>query len=246
MTTLRAIRVMVVTACVGLALSGPADALELITNGGFELGFSGWTRADEVGSEGTFFVQTGAISPVNALTVPPPPEATTAAMTDAQGPGSHVLYQDFVLPTAASSANLSFQLFVGNRATEFFTPATLAFATPTLNQQARVDIVLPGADPFTVEPADVLLNAFRTNVGDPLVSGYNPLSVDVTSLVNAHLGETVRLRFAEVDNVFIFNFGVDSVHLTAGPAELPEPASVLLALGAMLVMRKVRSTSLHA
>src|SRR4051812_30703237 len=120
MTTLRAIRIMVVTACVGLALSGSADALELITNGGFELGFSGWTRVDEVGSEGTFFVQTGTISPVNALTVPAPPEGTTAAMTDAQGGGSHVLYQDFVLPTAASSANLSFQLFVGNRATDFF------------------------------------------------------------------------------------------------------------------------------
>ena len=34
-----------------------------ITNGGFESGLAGWTRADQLGSEGTFALQTGAVSP---------------------------------------------------------------------------------------------------------------------------------------------------------------------------------------
>jgi len=49
-------------------------------------------------------------------------------MTDAPGPGSHVLYQDFV--ATADAAALGFALFVGNRASLFATPASLDFSTP--------------------------------------------------------------------------------------------------------------------
>ena len=66
--------VRVTLACV---LSVPASA-ELITNGGFEMGFTGWTRSNQVGSEGQFALQTGTQSPVNLFTVPAPPEGTTA------------------------------------------------------------------------------------------------------------------------------------------------------------------------
>jgi len=44
-----------------------------------------------------------------------------------------------------------------------------------------------------------------------LVSGYTDFVVDVTPLFQAHPGETLRLRFADVDNVSPFNFGVDRV-----------------------------------
>ena len=71
-------------------------------------------------------------------------------MTDAQGPGSHVLYQDFIVPLLVASATLDFDLFVGNRAGVFVSPASLDFSTPALNQQARVDILRGGADPFSV------------------------------------------------------------------------------------------------
>jgi len=54
-----------------------------------------------VGSEGSFFSQSGSVSPINGDPVPPP-EGTKAAMTDAQGPGSHVLYQDFVATPGAA------------------------------------------------------------------------------------------------------------------------------------------------
>lgn len=215
-----------------LALPATARAAPLITNGGFESGFSGWITVDALGSEGTFFLQTGTTSPVNGDPVPAPPEGITAAMTDAQGPGSHVLYQDFVVPMTIGSALLAFDLFIGNRAGDFFTPspATLEFGTPELNQQTRVDVLLGGTDPFSVNGADVLLNVFQTNPGDPAVSGYSTFTIDLSALLAAHTGQTLRLRFAETDNVFTFQLGVDRVSLetdiTAVP--VPEPASLLL------------------
>ena len=211
-------------------VSSAAQADVLITNGGFESGFAGWAREDRLGSEGTFFLQSGTASPVNLIPVPAPPGGLNAAMTDAQGPGSHVLYQDFVVPTGLiDSGRLRFDLFVGNRATDFVTPnpATLEFSTPALNQQVRVDILRAGTDPFSVAPSDVLLTLFQTGPGNPLVSGYNTTDVDLTALLNANAGNTLRLRFAEVDNVNIFQLGVDNVGVNA-VLVVPEPGSLAL------------------
>src|SRR4029450_12300217 len=158
-------------AVIGFAAVPPAHAVPSILNGGFESGFTSWTRADQLGSEGTFSLQSGTSSPVNGDPVPAPPGGTNAAMTDAAGPGAHVLFQDFVVTPGI--ATLSFALFIGNRASLFATPAlaTLDFSTPALNQQARVDILIGGTNPFSVAATDVLLNLFQTNPGDPLVSG---------------------------------------------------------------------------
>lgn len=215
------------------ALSVPASA-ELITNGGFESALVGWSTVNQLGSEGTFFVQTGTQSPVNMFTVPAP-QGTQAAMSDAAGPGSHVLYQDFLVPTLAPSLPgmfLSFNVYVNNDhgAPNFFTPANLDFSTPTLNQQARVDIMKSSADPFSVDSADILQNLYRTSTTDPLVSGYTNLTFNLTSLLQANQGQTLRLRFAEVDNVAPFNFGVDSVSIN----DIPEPSTIMLTLSGLL------------
>jgi PEP-CTERM motif len=235
MTSFRArvLWIAVVIVCIAV---GNAQAANVVNNGGFESGLSGWTRADQLGSEGTFALQTGTTSPVNADPVPAPPGGATAAMSDAQGPGSHVLYQDIVIPAVVPSATLSFDVFVGNRAGTFFTPtpSNLDFSTPALNQQARVDILAGGTDPFTVAG---LQNAFQTIVGDPPVSGYTHHTLDVTSLLNAHLSQTLRLRFAEVDNVFTFQLGVDNVALDVGASQtVPEPASWVLMVTAGLAL----------
>lgn len=208
---------------------------DLISNGGFELGFAGWTRLEQIGSEGTFFPQSGTTSPVTGTPVPPPPDGAFAAMTDAEGPGARVLYQDFVVPAGSAPYTLSFDLFINNQAIDFFAPDTLDFATPILNQQARVDILASTADPFSVDPADVLLNVFRTEAGDPLVSGYTTYAIDVSSLFLAHAGQTLRLRFAQTDNVNLFQFGVDNVSLVS-LAAVPEPsAMVLFGLGGVAI-----------
>jgi glucose/arabinose dehydrogenase len=237
----RSVHVGAASLLLSSVLALPATAAPLISNGGFESGFAGWIRADAVGSEGTFHLQTGTASPVLGDPVPAPPGPTQAAMTDAEGPGSHVLYQDFLVPADVTTGVLSFDVFVGNRAEQFETPATLDFSTPTLNQQARVDFLLPAADPFSVAPADVLLTVFQTQVGDALVSGYSTVSTDVSALLVARAGQTLRLRFAEVDNVFPFQFGVDNVSLETQP--IPEPGSLLL-IGSGLLLgarRRLRS-----
>jgi hypothetical protein len=227
---MKSISIFAVATFVALS-SVPAHA-QMIVNGGFEAGFTGWTRVDAIGSDGTFFLQSGTASPVNGFAVPPPPQGTTAAMTDAEAGGSHVLFQDFLVPASVGQTTLSFQAFIQNGAIDFFTPDHLEWSTPDLNQQARVDILLPGLDPFT---SDVLLNVFQTDPGDPLVSGYDLISADITSLLNTHPNETLRLRFAEVDNVNFFNFGVDDVRFITAQA-LPEPGTLLLALLAFLTL----------
>jgi PEP-CTERM motif len=215
----------------GLAATLPVHAIPVIANGGFESGLTSWTTSDQLGSEGKFFSQSGTSSPVNGNPVPAPPEGSEAAMTDAQGPGSHVLYQDFA--ATPGGAALSFALFIGNRASDFFTPtpASLDFSTPALNQQARMDILKNTADPFSVAATDVLLNLYQTKAGDPPISGYNTITTDISALLAAHAGETLRLRFAETDNVFAFQLGVDAVRIDP----IPEPASMLL-LGAALAV----------
>jgi hypothetical protein len=233
MTTSFRLRSIWLSATLVCALSSQAGAA-LITNGGFESGFSNWTRANQSGSEGTFALQSGTASPVNGDSVPAPPGGLTAAMSDAQGPGAHVLYQDFVVPAPVPAATLLFDLFIGNRAGTFFSPNSLDFSTPTLNQQARVDILLGSASPFSLAPADVLMNVFQTSPGDPAVSGYTHRAVDVSALLNAHVGQTLRLRFAETDNVFTFQLGVDNVDFSL--SAVPEPSSWMLGLGALLAI----------
>jgi hypothetical protein len=236
----------IAAAIIGLAAASSAHAVPVIVNGGFEAGFVSWTRVDQLGGDGSFSVQSGTASPVNGDPVPAPPEGSNAAMTDAQGPGAHVLYQDFVV--TAGGATLSFDLFIGNRADAFYIPpapnaGNLDFAltsqtgSNTLNQQARVDILRASADPFSVAAGDVLVNLFRTNPGDPLVSGYNDFSFDVGLLFAAHVGETLRLRFAQTDNVNIFQMGVDNVRINV----VPEPASTLLFGVGLVVLLAGRS-----
>jgi hypothetical protein len=233
MTTSFQLRPIWLSATLVCALSSQAGAA-LITNGGFESGFSSWTKMDQLGSDGTFALQSGTVSPVNGSTVPSPPGGLFAAMTDAQGPGSHVLYQDFLVTAPMPATTLLFDLFIGNRAGTFVSPGTLDFSTPALNQQARVDIMLASASPFSVAPSDVLMNVFQTNPGDAAVSGYTHHSTDVTAFLNAHVGSTLRLRFAETDNLLTFQLGVDNVNFDV--SAVPEPASWMLAIGAVLAM----------
>jgi hypothetical protein len=216
----------------------PAHAASIsINNGGFEAGLAGWTTADLLEENGgSFFSQTGTASPVLAFPVPAPPGGSRAAMSDSGGPGAHVLYQDFVVPVGLGTTFLNFDVFIGNRADRFVTPNTFDWFTPALNQQARVDLLHGGTDPFSLSSSDVVSNAFHTSVGDPLVSGYTHFSVDITSALATNAGTTLRLRFAEVDNIQPFQFGVDNVSIAAAPAaSVPEPSVPLLVIAGLVM-----------
>jgi len=168
-------------------------------------------------------------------------------MTDALGPGSHVLYQDFTFTSAVDTAVLSFSLFVGNRAGAFYVPAsgTLDFSVAAFNQQARVDLLLGSANPFSVAGSDVLFNAFQTSPGSAAGSGYTSFSVPVASILNSHLNTPLRLRFAETDNVSNFQFGVDTLSLQTGASSaVPEPSTLAAgALAGVLCLLIVRRRS---
>jgi hypothetical protein len=77
-----------------------------------------------------------------------------------------------------------------------------------------------------VAAGDVLQTLYQTQPGNPTVSGYNDFAINISSLLQARQGQTLRLRFAEVDNVSFFNLGVDRVSIQAAP--IPEPSSVPL------------------
>lgn len=191
-----------------------AELESLVTNGSFESNggipsatFTGWTVVDA--GSGHWYVQSGTAHPKgDPYLVPAPTDGTFAAMTNQTAPGSHILYQDVTVP--AGGANLSFDLFIGNRATAFHIPNTLAHTGQGANQQFRMDIVDP-AQPI-MDVANVLQMVYRTEPGDQLVrSDY----FTVTASLDAFAGQTIRLRFAEVDNQLNFQAGIDNVIVTA-------------------------------
>jgi hypothetical protein len=193
-----------------LALSGVTLAAT-VTNGDFETGtLAGWTVVNS--GSGGWFNYTGTSSPLSHFTIPAPPQGSHAAISDQFGPGSHLLYQDIALEPGYIHT-LSFTYYLNNRASAFFSPATLSpFSGP--NQQYRIDVLNPAAPADSVAPADVLLPIFATKPGDPLALAPTATTADLTPFA----GTTVRLRFAEVDNELFFQAGVDAVTLYLSPA----------------------------
>jgi len=182
----------------------PTTALAAsVTNGSFETGsFSGWAVSDS--GSGNWLINSGAAGDAMA-----PTEGTRDAYTQQGGPGSHILYQDVVLE-AGQQHTLSLDLGYRNNAGVFYTPESLSEATRP-NQQARVDIVRPGADVRSVAASDVLLRVFRTEVGTPATRTMAAVTGDLTPFA----GQTVRLRIAQVDNQSFFNVTLDKVRITS-------------------------------
>jgi hypothetical protein len=235
---------VVMIALAFLALGGVSvHALDLIVNGSFESGnLEGWTIANQDGSNGNWFTQSGELSPLSGTFVPGPPKGLFAAMTDQTGPGTHVLYQDIVIPGDVggppTSYGLAFDYYLGNRANSFSSPDSLNFDVSP-NQQVRVDLLRSGANPLSVASDDVLVNVLRTLSSDPPSNVYNAInfsiSVDATTLSP---GQTVRLRFAQVNNQGPFQFGLDNVQFFS--TAIPEPASItLVGIALMLCLIKV-------
>ncbi len=201
-------------------VKGTAIAQATVANGSFETGtFASWNVADTCGTSSSgWFVNSGTVSPISGMTIPAPPVGNFAAITDQNGPGTNILYQDLALE-AGSTHTLSMTLYFNNRHTANVTPADFnldcsdALGNP--NQQYRVDIIRTSASLTSVNPSDILMTIFWTaNLPtNQLSMPPTPFSVDLT----AFGGQTVRLRFAEVDNQLFYQAGVDNVQLTSTP-----------------------------
>jgi hypothetical protein len=218
-----------------LGLVMNAKAGELIVNGGFETGsLSGWTETDQAGGSGSWFVNSSTTSPMSGFLTPGPAGGSFYALTDQTGPGSHSLVQAFTV-AAGSTVNLSFDMFSNNQSGVKFAvggASDLDFSAGP-NQHARVDILAAGAGPFDTA-GGVVTNLYNDSSLLPN-GGTNPwvhYSFDITAAVGG--GGTFQLRFAEVDNQFYFQQGVDNVSIIATSGSVPEPAGItLLGLGTM-------------
>ena len=153
------------------------------------------------------------------------------------GSGTHALLQPFIVP-GGSTVVLSFSLFVNSYGGNFVNPIGLDF-TDGANQHARVDILTAGASALDTG-AGVLRNFYLGTDSGGNPHAYASLSFDITSLVGG--GGSFQLRFAEVDNQFFLNMGVDNVSIVATPAGVPEPVSLVQAALGFAVVGLLRCT----
>ena len=139
------------------------------------------------------------------FSVPDPPQGKFAAVTDMNGPGARILYRDVRLDGRYLLRLTVFYVNTG----EFGNAETLAYDVNETNQQFRIDLVRPSAPADSLAPGDVLVNIFHTSPGDPDLRQPG----DVTFDLSRWQGQTVRLRFASVDNRNPLRVGVDNIRL---------------------------------
>lgn len=214
-----------------LSISKVAQAapVQLISNGGFETGLTGWTVTDLAGSSGSFFaVAPGAAGPLSGLSTSAlggMPHGTGIALSDQTGPGTHALLQSFVVAPGAASVILSFDMFANNYGVAPPVCGPGLDHTGSSVQCGRVDILSALAGAFDTG-ASVLGNFYLGADGGANPNPFTSYSFDITALVGA--GGTFQLRFAESDNTGFFTQGVDNVSILADATAVPEPATVAL------------------
>lgn len=217
----------VVLATMLVAIGQPLAAQEeLITNGGFESGFAGWTTQTWPGSDGVLVIHGGGPGPESGVDMPAPYSGSRYALTDQDGPGAYALSQVFSVSRAPTSATLVFAMFLNN-----FAPRTVIgpdfdpFGGDP-NQYVSVDLFFGALGGFST--ATPLQNFFKGSVlaTDETSNPWVLYTYDVTSLLSAP--GTYTLRFAEVDNGDVHNLGVDGVSLLATTSTVPEPFSMAL------------------
>lgn len=238
-----------------------AQTKELLVNGGFETGdLTGWTAADLAGSysPGSFVIGNNTLD--NTLTPPSPstpisqlPTVGSAsgsyyAVSDSLGPGTHALIQNFTVPVDSTGATLAFRMFVN----DWYGAGALnangpldhnqldSHGNPVPTQFARVDLLAGNASDFDTG-AGVLKTFYLGEDAGNVPNAYTSYQFDISSLVAD--GSSYRLRFAEVDNQFTINQGVDNVSITADVAAIPECQPVILlvtGLAGIMVVRKKR------
>jgi hypothetical protein len=208
--TKRLLRKTVVPAAASIALllfAAVALAGSGFKNGGFETGdFTKWQIADTNGN-GSWFVSDKKVTPITGSSWFGPPEKEFMALTDFGFVDSLVLYRPIKI--GSKHTRVSFIVEYKNQAEVWCTPDDL---TPTgCNEQMRVDIIADGADPYSMDPGDVLRNLFKTSSSDPFSQGPTKINADLGGLSG-----TVVLRVAVVATEFIFNGGIDAVTVNNG------------------------------
>jgi len=199
-------------ASVALLAAPSAAGAATVTNGGFETGtVAGWQT--QITGGGDWYAYSGTTSPLSAFTIAAPPQGSFAAVTDQSGGGSRFLYQNVALEPGLAQ-NLSLDVYYNSQAPIAHPSPDSLDSSGAANQQYRVDVMKPTAPLTSLNPADILLTVFRTATGDPQVLAPTIKTADLSPFA----GQTVRLRFVEVDNQFYFNASTDAVSITPSNA----------------------------
>jgi hypothetical protein len=208
-------------ACLWLIAPSSAAAATVV-NGDFEAGtLNGWQVQNfptPSSPENNWFAYTGTTAPSSGNSIPAPPQGNFAAISDQGGAGTHVLYQDVALEPYYRHSLSLIAYYHSHAPIAVPTPDTLSFTggpgettVEQPNQQYRIDVMKPTAPILSVNPADILAVVFGTKVGAPEEMGPTQFTADLS----AFAGQTVRLRFVEVDNQLFFNAGVDAVGIAS-------------------------------
>lgn len=227
-----------------LGLGASAAHANLISNGDFESGLTGWSVFDQADGDGTWYSSSvGSATPESGQSTSAVGGSGLYAVSDQNGPGAHSLIQSFTVG-AGAIVNVSFDMFVNSYADYAEARGGLDY-TLIPNQHARVDILTAGATPFSTASGDIvatLVAPFADLVVDSTPNPFTAYSFDVSAELAA--GGTFQLRFAEVDNQLFLNMGVDNVVVQARTDEgtgVPAPTPLaLLAMGLLALGSRKR------
>lgn len=165
---------------------------ELIANGDFEAGTTeGWTETQESG--GDFAINSGLLDPPGPDSPMPPFAGGFSAIYQPQGPGKAVLSQTVSIPAAAQTAILTWVDKIRNHYSYFKDP----------DQEFRVEI--------RDAQSQLLMTAFSTDPGNPLMSDWTQRSVDLSQFI----GQTVQVAFVADVHLYYMNVHIDNVSLLA-------------------------------
>lgn len=197
-----------------------SNAVADITNGSFENGLTGWTTLTS-GSANAVTLATGTTN-ATAGTLQASPTSDQYVYTSQTGPGYSILYQNFNVQSGVNK--VFFDIAINNSAAAFHTPDSLDYNGAS-NQQARFEILKPGASPTSTNPNDIIVVVYRTQVGDANTQAWTTKQVDVTSALSSYIGQNVIFRFSQVDNSGYFNLALDNINV--GAAQFAQLLSTL-------------------
>ena len=196
----------------GGAAAAPAS---ISGNWNFERGdFAGWrTLAFESGAWHVYRQETSPPDPDDTnrhfpFDVPAPPQGRYAAVTDMRFEGARILHR---LLRVDAASKLRMTLFYESTGGAFSSPASLDYYSGAPNKQFRVELLDAGVPVTSMKAEDRLATIFRTAPGDP--SSLRPRAVTLD--LSPWTGQTVRLRFAQVDNAGPLRAGVDDIRVEA-------------------------------